>query len=419
MIETLASLALGAGRDILAYSERSAGETSGVANPKRWLIDVMGASPTHSGERVGPDTALNYVAVYTAVRILSDVEASLPLHVFRRKYEGGNDVGRERATNHYSYRLLHDAPNEEMTSFTFRQYMRQNRALWGNAYARIDWDNRGRAKALWPLRPDRMRVYRNVNGRLIYEYTPSDGPVAKYLPEDIIHIRGLGDDLVGYSPIKLARQSIGLGLAAEKFGARFFGSGARPSGILQLSGSIDPKKRPEIEAEFDEKYASASNSHKTLITDQGSKFVTTTIPPNDAQFLETRLFQSSEITSKIYGVPPTLTGDTEKSTSWGTGIEQQMIGFLQLTIGPSLECAEQEYERKLLISNDLYVEHDIDGLLRADFQTRMQGLTLAVQNGLMTRNEGRKKLNLEPLPGGDVLTVQSQNVPLGSNLVQE
>jgi HK97 family phage portal protein len=397
-IETLASMIQAAGIELPSVR-------STLANPEPWLREALGASPTAAGEIVTPSNALTYPPVMTCVRILAEIEASLPLHVYR-----DTDAGKERASGHPSYRILHDEPNPEMSAALFRLYQRQNRALWGNAYALPEWDGAGRLRHLWPLRPDWMSVYRNTAGTKIFEYRPAYGPrEGKYLEGEIIHVRGMGDDLVGFSPIRLARESIGLGKAAERFGASFFRNGARMSGVLQVEGRV--RDLSQAQKDFDEKYAGASKAGRVLVMDQGSKFVSTSIPPDDAQFLETRSFQRSDLYG-IYGVPPHMAGDTEKSTSWGTGIEQQFIGFVVLTVAPSTTLAEQEYNRKLL-GGGLYCKHSLSGLMRGDAKSRAEFYAVMVMHGIMTRDEVRELEDLNRRGGAaDVLTAQSQNVPL-------
>src|SRR5262245_59868002 len=182
---------------------------------------------------IGEYSALNYAAVYASVRILSLIDAALPVHIYRDLPRGGRD----KVTDDYRYRLLHDRPNPEMSASLFRCYMRQNSSLWGNSYALIDWGRSNRADAIWPLRPDWMTVYRTKSGKKVYHYEPHDESNLRagyYDPDEVLHFRGLGDDLLGYSPIRLARQGIELGMAATSFGAAFFRNGARPSGILEV-----------------------------------------------------------------------------------------------------------------------------------------------------------------------------------------
>lgn len=408
MIETFADLLLTrGGYDLLEHRS-----WSGPGTIEQWpSLANLDLSPglavnTHAGEWVSEHNALKYMAVYASVRILSLIDAALPLHVYRDRPGGGKD----KAISDYRYKLLHDQPNEEMTAAQFRMYMRQNRCLWGNAYALLKWNRAMRLEAIWPLRPDWMMVYRTKSGRKVYAYDPPDGLLGGYYsPDEILHFRGLGDDLVGYSPIKLARQSIGLGMAAETFGATFFRNGARHSGILELAGRV--RDLDEVGKKFSEKYAGAGNAGKVLVVDQGSKFVSTTIPPEDAQYLETRQFQSGEISAKIYGVPPHLTGDTEKQTSWGTGVEQMSIGFVTYTIMP--ECVLQEHEINVkILGNGLYCKYSLDGLLRADAKSRAETLQIERRNGVITADEWRELNERNPIEGGSELIVEKNMVPL-------
>lgn len=409
MIETLASLMRDSGIELPA---RRSAETSGTARPEQWLIDLMGGgSKTYSGRHVTPGTGLNFATCYGCVRLLSTVKASLPLHVYKHRPDGGSDV----ATTHWAYPILHDTANDEMTSYSYRQYMGQNEALWGNAYALPEWNGAGKLKALWPLRPDWMTVYRSsADGRKWYWYRPGFGPrEGRYRPDQIIHVRGLGDDLVGYSPIQMARENIGNAQTAEEFSGRLFANGARVGGVLSIQGKLDPAKRDEVQESFDEKYAGAAKAGKTLVVDQGSKFVATSIPPNDAQYLELRSFESGVISGMIYGIPPHLIGDTEKQTSWGAGMEHMSIGFVTYTINPQLINAEQEYNVKLfLLDGGFYARHNVSGLMRGDFAGRVTGISTMVSNGIWSANEGRAMDEMNPKEGGDELRAQMQNVPL-------
>lgn len=370
-----------------------------------WLIQELGALRTSSGERISPASAIEYPPVMACVRVLSEVESSLTAHIYRDMDDGG----REKAKGHPAYRLLHDEPNPEMSAAVFRLYMRQNRCLWGNSYALPMWSN-GVLTAIWPLRPDWMRVFRNTNGTKSYEYQPQFGPHAgRYLEGEIIHVRGLGDDMVGYSPIRLMRESIGLGKAAEKFGSAFFANGCKFGGILEVAGKMrDPEK---TERDFQEKYAGAARAGRVLAIDSGSKFHATTIPPDDAQFLQTRSFQRTDIYG-AFGVPPTLVGDPEKSTSWGSGIEQQSIGFVVYTVTPSLVLTEQEINRKVL-GDRFFLKHNVGSLMRGDMTARQSFYGAMVDKGIMDRDEIRELEEMNRRGGGaSKLTVQSQMIPL-------
>lgn len=414
MINTLADMVLmRGGYDMLAPERRS----NTLADPDEWLLGAFGARPTHSGEVVSPSNAATFGSVQAAWRFLSETEASLPCHLYRR---GADGRSKERATDHYLYSILHDSPNDEMTAFEFWQYMRQNRASWGNGFALPTYSlATGKWKQIWPLRPDWMRVSRNANGVKVYEYDSGDAGSAmggvklsgKYLADEIIHVRGMGDDLVGWSPIRMEREGIGIGLAAQKASASFFKNGARMSGVLEVQGKV---QQQDAET-FNEKYAGSANTGKVLVIGGGSKFVSTTIPPQDAQYLVT-IQASDRRVWMIYGIPPHLMGDTEKSTSWGTGIEQQVIGYQKFTQRPSLEMTQQAFEKGLLGRNnrELFIEFDIAAFLQADAKTQAEVMAIEAEHAILSVDEWRAFKNYNPVGGeiGNARLVNGTMVPV-------
>jgi HK97 family phage portal protein len=371
-----------------------------TATPDSWPWDALtGGGRTSAGVGVSETTALNYSAVLACVKVLAETLACLPLHVYQRL-----DRGREKAHGHYAYRLLRMEPNPEMSSYTWREIMMNNAARWGNAYSLIDWTVGGRPRAIWPLRPEFMTVER-VAGKVVYRYRRSgDRWSGPWAPDEVLHIRTLGDELVGYSPIRLARESIGTGIAASQFGAKLFSNGARVGGILQVPGRL--KDRARFEADFNAKHESVQNAHRTLVIDDGSKWVSTSFPPDDAQFLETRKYQRSEVAS-IYRIPPHMIGDLDKATK--ANIEQQAIEFVQFTMLPWMTNWEQEITRKLL-SGEFYAEFLTDVLLRGDSLSRIQSYNIGLRDGLYSINECREKENMNPIPGGDVHRIQAQMI---------
>jgi HK97 family phage portal protein len=371
---------------------------------------------TDSGEVVTPNTAKTFGAVQGAWRFLGATEASLQCHLYQRRPDG---FGRDRAVGNYLYPILHDSPNEEQTSFEFWQAMRVNRAAWGNAYALLKHSGAGRWTEMIPLRPDWMRVTRNPNGTRIYQYRPAWGPhEGNYLASDVVHVREMGDDLEGWSPIRLLREGIGVGMAAQRATGAFYKNGARMSGVLTSDKPVRPgpdgSPSPEEES-FQRKYAGAHNTGKVLVIGGGSKFTSTTIPPDDAQFLAT-VKDASRLVWMAYGIPPFIMGDTEKSTSWGTGIEQQVIGLLKFTMRPSLETTQQAFEMKLLGrgNRDLFIEFDIDAFLEADAKTQAEVFAIMRQNGVIMTDEWRAKKNLNPIGGeeGEALLVNGTMIPI-------
>lgn len=366
---------------------------------------------TSSGKTVNATTAMQMTAVYSCVRILSEAVAGLPLHLYRYNDSGG----KEKAMDHPLYRLLHDTPNEEMTSFIFRETLMGHLLLYGNAYAQIIRNARGEVIALYPLMPNKMEVDRDTKGRLFYLYTRSQDDVLSkghdsqvtLRPTDVLHIPGLGfDGLIGYSPIGMAKNAIGMALATEEYGARFFANGASPGGVLEHPGIMkDPDK---VKASWNAAYQGSSNAHRVAVLEEGMKYQPIGIAPEQAQFLETRKFQIDEI-ARIFRVPPHMLADLEKSSF--SNIEQQSLEFVKYTLDPWVCRWEQSMCRALLSEsekNSYFVKFNLDGLLRGDYASRMNGYATARQNGWMSANDIRELENLDRIPaeqGGDLYLI--------------
>ena len=372
-----------------------------------------------SGKRVNERSAMQMTAVYSCVRILSEAIASLPLNVYRYNKDGG----KEKAYDHPLFRLLHDEPNPEMTSFIFRETLMTHLLLWGNAYAQIIRNGKGEVVALYPLMPDRMTVDRDEKGQLYYKYTKSndDAPTMEgttvYLdPSDVLHVPGLGfDGLVGYSPIAMAKNAIGLAIAAEEYGSKFYANGAAPSGVLEHPGTLkDPAK---VRDSWNAAFGGSSNSHKVAVLEEGLKYTPISISPNEAQFLETRKFQINEI-ARIFRVPPHMVGDLEKSSF--SNIEQMSLEFVKYTLDPWVIRWEQAIRRTLLTPDEksqYYVSFNVEGLLSGDYQSRMNGYAIARQNGWMSANDIRELENLDRIPaedGGDLYLINGNMLQLQS-----
>jgi HK97 family phage portal protein len=366
---------------------------------------------TTAGKPVNEHTAMQMTAVYSCVRILAETLAGLPLHVYKYNDSGG----KEKYLQHPLYRLLHDEPNPEMTSFTFRETLMSHLLLWGNAYAQIIRNARGEVIALYPLMPNKMTVDRDKNGQLFYLYQRSveDAPTLGkdslvYLdPSDVLHIPGLGfDGLVGYSPIAMAKNAIGLAMATEEYGAKFFANGAAPGGVLEHPGTIkDPQK---VRDSWNAAYQGSTNSHRVAVLEEGMKYQQIGIPPEQAQFLETRKFQINEI-ARIFRVPPHMLADLEKSSF--SNIEQQSLEFVKYTLDPWVVRWEQNMYRSLLMASEkptVFIKFNVDGLLRGDYVSRMSGYATARQNGWMSANDIRELENLDRIPaelGGDLYLI--------------
>ncbi len=360
---------------------------------------------TASGKTVNERTAMQTTAVYACVRILAETIASLPLNVYR-----STDNGKEKAIDHQLYYLLHDEPNPEMTSFVFRETLMSHLLLWGNAYAQIIRDGRGRILALYPLLPDRMTVDRTTDGQLYFEYRKDTGYVI-LRPEDILHIPGLGfDGLVGYSPIAMAKNAIGMAIATEEYGGKFFANGASPGGVLEHPGVVKDPAR--IRESWNTVYQGSGNAHRIAVLEEGMKFQPIGIPPEQAQFLETRKFQTEEI-CRIFRVPPHLVANLDKATF--SNIEHQSISFVVHTIRPWLVRLEQGMNKALLTPSEkgqYFVGFVVDGLLRGDYASRMQGYAIGIQNGFLSPNDVRTLENMNTIEHGDIYAMNGNMLKL-------
>lgn len=361
---------------------------------------------SNSGKRVNDRVAMQHTAVYTCVRVLSEAVAQLPLHVY--KY---TEKGKERVPKHPLYFLLHDQPNPEMTSFVFRETLMAHLLIYGNAYAQIIRNGRGEVVGLYPLMPNNMKVDRDEHNRLIYIYSRYDeaNPNMKeqgeivLTAENVLHIPGLGfDGIVGYSPIAMAKNAIGISLACEEYGSTFFTNGASPSGILEHPGVIkDPEK---VRNAWQRAYGSG-NAHKVAVLEEGMKYQSVSIPNNEAQFLETRKFQVEEI-ARLYRVPLHMIGDLDHATF--SNIEHLSLEFVKYTLDPWLVRWEQGFQKSLLSDSEkgqYFAKFNVDGLLRGDYASRMQGYATARQNGWMSANDIRELENMNRISaeeGGDL-----------------
>ena len=370
-----------------------------------------------SGKNVNERSAMQMTAVYSCVRILSEAVASLPLHVYKYNDEGG----KEKAVKHPLYFLLHDEPNPEMTSFVFRETLMTHLLLWGNAYAQIIRNGKGEIVALYPLMPNRMIVDRDDKGQLYYQYNTSKddaptmtGSMVNLKSSDVLHIPGLGfDGLVGYSPIAMAKNAIGMAIACEEYGAKFFANGATPGGILEHPGTVKDPKR--VRESWTSAFGGSSNANKVAVLEEGMKYTPISISPEQAQFLETRKFQINEI-ARIFRVPPHMVGDLEKSSF--SNIEQQSLEFVKYTLDPWVARWEQAIVRSLFSADEktqYFVKFNVDGLLRGDYQSRMNGYAIGRQNGWMSANDIRELENLDRIPeeeGGDLYLINGNMTKL-------
>ena len=370
-----------------------------------------------SGKAVTERSAMQMTAVYSCVRILAEAVAGLPLNLYRYTEDGG----KEKAIDHPLYLLLHDEPNPEMSSFVFRETLMTHLLLWGNAYAQVIRNGKGEVIALYPLMPNKMTVDRDSQGQLYYSYQRGTDEAIRdknqtviLRPSDVLHIPGLGfDGLVGYSPIAMAKNAIGMAIACEEYGAKFFANGAAPGGVLEHPGTIKDPQR--VRESWQSTFGGSGNANKIAVLEEGMKYTPIGISPEQAQFLETRKFQINEI-ARIFRVPPHMVGDLEKSSF--SNIEQQSLEFVKYTLDPWVVRWEQSITRALLTQTEkarYFVKFNLEGLLRGDYESRMNGYATARQNGWMSANDIRELENLDRIPaeeGGDLYLINGNMLPL-------
>ncbi len=357
---------------------------------------LFGGGDVISGVPVNEWTALNYSACWAAKRVISESLASLPLTVGRRL----DPQGREIDNTHPVARLFNTEPNPEMSSFVFRETLQAHVCDWGGAYAEIERTKLGRPVALWPITPDVVKPFRAKTGEIAYEVR-QEGP-AKVIPaRDMLHVPGLGfDGLTGYSVITLAREGIGLGLAAERYGAAFFGNGATPGGVLEHPGELSEPAQDRLRRSWEDKHRGPNRAGRLAILEEGMKFARTSIPPEDAQFLQTRQFQIEEV-ARWYNIPPLMLRDLRHATY--SNIEHQSIDFVSFTVRPWAVRWEQEIARKLLTPEEKAqgydARHDFRALLRGDIESRYKAYAIGRQWGWLNVDDIRDMEDLNPLPG--------------------
>lgn len=359
----------------------------------------------------GSAAVLNLSAAFACVNLLAGTIASLPLMVYRTV-----DGRREVASNHPLYRVLHDSPNADQTALDFWEFVCACIELHGNAYCEIARGSDGRVIALSPpMLPEAITVKRRSNGDL--EYSWSDGSRQRKATQDtILHIRGFGGSpLGGYSTLALGRHAFGMARSINQAASATFGNGVRPAGVMSSEKAFSAEQRKAAEEALQHKYAGAMNAGVPMLLDNGLKWESISINPDDAQMLESRAFSVEEI-CRFFGVPPHMVGHTDKSTSWGTGLEQQTLGFQKFTLRRRLKRIEQALEKQLLTARDradgVTIEFNLEGLLRADSKARSEFYRQMTQIGAMTINEVRALENMPPVEGGDVPRMQAQNIPI-------
>ena len=353
-----------------------------------------------SGEQVDEKSAMQIATVYACVRLLAESVAQLPLHLYRYTDSGS---GKEMAAEHPLYPILHRQPNPEMTSFTWRETMMVHLLLYGNAYNQIIRDGKNGVVSVYPLLPENVEVDRDEHGEIYYIYHAytDEAPGEKnkdiiFRRDEVLHVPGLGfNGLVGFSPIAMMKNSLGTTLAVEKYGSAFFKNGAQPSGVLEHPGVL---KNPEkIRQNWSAVYGGANNAHKVCVLEEGMSYKPISLPPEDSQFLSTRQFGVEEI-CRIFRVPPHMVQDLQRATF--NNIEHMSIEFVMHTLMPWLIRIEQAIIKDMLMDeekDEFFPKFNVDGLMRGDYKSRMEGYAVAITNGIMSVNDVRKLENLDPL----------------------
>jgi len=388
--------------------------TGTFSSPSVSLLSALGAGATTSGVKVSEASAEGIATWFACRQIISETIGQVPLKVFR-KLQGG----KEPDESHSLYYVLHDQFNPEMTAFEGKELLTRNVVDWGNGYAEIVRDAGGRIRALWPLSPSRMFVDRDEFNRKRFRYRAGSGQLFEWIHDSarppIFHLRANTlDGLIGRSAIRILADCFGLTKAAEEFGARFFSGGAMPGLVATYTGTLTPAQKQNLRESWQRVGTGLSNAHRLAILENDIKLEKLGIDPKAAQLNDLRSFQTSEI-GRILRVPPHMYGDTEKSTSWGTGIEQQQIGFVNITMMPWFTMWQQSIGRDLLTAKSfethtaLFV---IEALLRGDFNSRQAGLQIQFQNGVRTANEWRalEDMNARTDEFGDEAMVPVNNM---------
>ncbi|MDA8212170.1 MAG: phage portal protein [Clostridia bacterium] len=374
-------------------------KNSALSNPEKWLIDLLGGAKSKSGVQVNIDRALQVMAVYACVKLLSETIASLPLPLYRRL-----ERGKEKAYAHPLYPVLHDIANPEMTSFEFRQTLMVNMLLTKGGFAEIVRNGAGQIAELWPIPSGSVDVKRDPKTKeLLYFIHAPDGKGYILKASQVLHLKGMNlDGVNSFEPVVLAREAFGLAIATEEFGARFFSQGTNAGGIAEYPGQLSDEAFERYKKTFNEAHSGLTNSNRIIFLEQGLKFHKIDTPPDSSQFIESRKFQVIEV-ARFFNVPPHMIMDLERATF--SNIEQQAIGFVVYTMRPWFVKIEQAISKDLLNPTErkkYFAKFTVDGLLRGDFRTRMEGYSFGRQNGWLSANDIRELEDMNPIPNGDI-----------------
>lgn len=383
-----------------------------MADFTRDIRNFLRGSPPTAGAKVNEETALRYITVYSCVRVLAEAVGSLPLFVYRTRPNGR---GSDKATDHPVYELLHDLPNDEMTSLTWRETSMGHLTLSGNTYSIITFNGKGQAIDLYPVPWNMVEPRRNKDTGKI-EYQVNDrGKIEVFPAEKVFHIPGFGfDGIKGYSPIRMAAEAIGLGIAATEFSSRFYSQGMNIGGVLEHPTELSDPAYERLQKWIEEMGSGMANSWKPLILEGGMKFNRIPMPLTDAQFIETRKFTRDEICG-LFRVPPHMIANLERSTN--NNIEHQGIEFVQHTLLPYVTRWEQTINWKLFTKEEraqgYYAKFNVSGLLRGDYKSRQEGLAIMRQNGVINANTWLELEDMNPIEGeaGEVYLVNGNMIP--------
>lgn len=379
-------------------------DTSNLTVPNKWLINLIGGNETYSGENVDTATAINIAAVYACIRILSNHVAMLPLQLYQ-EIRGK----KKRVRNHPITKLIETRPNPYMTPFQFKQTMEAHRQLYGNAYAEIEWSKTGYPKALWILNPLVTKIvmekdrYGNLK-RYLVQTTLVNGKVVNLPYTSVLHIKGLSTSgIIGKSPIEVARETIGIQIAGQKFTGKFYANGTMSSGVLKVPQSLKPEAKAIIRKEWEKFNNGLDNSHRVAILDAGLDYQSLGIKQCDAQYIETQKFSIAEI-ARIFNVPPHMLADLERATF--SNIEQQSLEFVRDTLSPLLISWEQELQYQLFTEEEIekqkyYFKFNLNSLLRGDSTNRAAYYEKMINLGIYSINEVRELEDKDKIKNGD------------------
>lgn len=392
------------------FERRASLENPAVPLTSTNLVSLLGGTAGESGVQVTETSGLRMPAVWRAVAVIANVAAALPLHTY-------TEGTRDRAT----VPLLED-PHPELTPFELWRLVYVHRLLWGNAYVQKVRNGGGKIVQLWPIRPDRVKVDRekpspeNPGGKVFW-IQDDHGIRQRRTSREILHLPALGyDGVTGCSPVRAAAEGIGLGIAAEKAAAKLYGSGNMISGVLQTEQRLNAEQAAQLKASWKAKLGGAQTAHDIAVLDSGASFSPVTMPYKDSQFLESRQFQVTEV-SRMFGVPPFLLMSTEKSTSWGTGLEQQAQGFVTWDLAPTWLTPTEQRVKKELLDSGQYAKYQLGGLLRGDSSARATFYRAMRDTGAFSADDIRELEDLKPVGGreGDMRLQPTYMAPLGSD----